>query len=76
MNISAFWTASGGEAFRIILRKLFISSFCFVPSTVISFRCEASALMFTFSPGSAKMGCSEKLGNTSMSVDGWLHGVS
>ncbi len=40
------------------------------------FKCEASPSMSMLFPGCAKIGCSEKLGNTSISIVGWSHSIS
>ena len=76
MNCSARLTISGGDALTICCRNEVISSLASVPFTVISLRCEASAFIFTDLPGVAKMGCSEKLGNTSMRTPSCGHGLS
>ena len=76
MKVSAIFTVSGGLADATACLKSLISSLSFVPVVVICFRCEASAFMSTLLPGSAKTGCSEKLGKTSISVPFLLHGMS
>ena len=67
---------SGGEAWAMRLRNPFISSLALPPLMVISLRWEASPLMSTVPPGSAKMGCWVKLGNTIINVVGFSQGIS
>ena len=68
--------SSGGDTLTIISLNSFISLFSLEPSTFNSRRWEASAFTLTDLPGSAKTGCSEKLGNTNISVVGISQGIS
>ena len=76
MNCAAYCLISGGEALAMRSRNDDMSSLVFVPLIFKAFRCDASPLMVTVLPGSAKIGIWEKLGKMMVSVMARSHGIS